>query len=242
MVVAVEDQFDSGESVENDEEVAPVDETLREDGDLGEDSLAGVLSEDDSFEEEFEFEESPFDRPGDWYVIHCYAGYENKVKSNIAAVAKSRDMEDLIFEVEIPVEDVTEVKNGKKVTLQKKVYPGYIMVRCYMDDDVWSAIRNTPGVTSFVGLASQPTPLPRQEVESMFGYVVGRPSNTEPRKVKPKVDFEIGETIRVKEGPLADFSGQISEINDDQLKLKVLFNIFGRETPVELEFSQVSKL
>jgi transcriptional antiterminator NusG len=242
MVVAVEDQFESEEVRDSESEEERLDQVSEVESIVDDQISVSDLDEDEFFEEEFELEESPFDRPGDWFVIHCYAGYENKVKSNIAAVAKSRDMDDRIFEVEIPVEDVTEVKNGKKVTLQKKVYPGYIMVRCYMDDDVWSAIRNTPGVTSFVGLASQPTPLPRQEVESMFGYVVGRPSNTEPRKVKPKVDFEIGETIRVKEGPLADFSGQISEINDDQLKLKVLFNIFGRETPVELEFSQVSKL
>ncbi|NNN14359.1 MAG: transcription termination/antitermination protein NusG [Acidimicrobiaceae bacterium] len=184
--------------------------------------------------------ESPYDRPGDWFVIHSYAGYENKVKSNLMARIASMGMEERIFEVGIPVEDVTEFKGGKKVTSSKKVFPGYIMVRCYMDDDVWQVIRNTPGVTSFVGLASKPTPLSRKEVESMLQFQTV--AQAAQKRIKPKLEFEIGETVRVKEGPLADFSGEISEINEDQLKLKVLFNIFGRETPVELEFAQVSKL
>lgn len=224
------------------------DDIETEDSDVTVSEDPALESDDVTFVDEVEEEqaepapESPFDRPGQWFVIHSYAGYENKVKSNLFAVMKSRNMEDRVHEVEIPLEDVTELKNGRKVVTQKKVYPGYIMVRCDMDDDVWSAIRNTPGVTSFVGLGSQPTPLPREEVESMFAYSIGSPTSTEPRKTKPKVDFEVGETVRVKEGPLADFSGQISEINEDQMKLKVLFNIFGRETPVELEFSQVSKL
>lgn len=224
------------------------DDIETEDNDVTVSEDAALENDDVTFVDEVEEEEaepapqSPFDRPGQWFVIHSYAGYENKVKSNLFAVMKSRNMEDRVHEVEIPLEDVTELKNGRKVVTQKKVYPGYIMVRCDMDDDVWSAIRNTPGVTSFVGLGSQPTPLPREEVESMFAYSIGSPASTEPRKTKPKVDFEVGETVRVKEGPLADFSGQISEINEDQMKLKVLFNIFGRETPVELEFSQVSKL
>jgi transcriptional antiterminator NusG len=205
-------------------------------------SIDNASESDDEFEEEV-LVESPYDRPGDWFVIHSYAGYENKVKSNLFARAKSLNMEERIYEVVIPVEDVTEIKNGKPVTSAKKVYPGYIMVRCDMDDDVWSLIRNTPGVTSFVGLGSKPTPLPRKEVEAMFAF--DRTSATgirEVKRVRPTVDFEVGETVRVKEGPFADFSGQISEINEDQLKLKVLVNIFGRETPVELEFTQVAKL
>lgn len=204
-----------------------------------------LLVGDDVLEEEaegsdFELLESPYDRPGDWFVIHSYAGYENKVKSNLLARIASMGMEERIFEVGIPVEDVTEFKGGKKVTSSKKVFPGYIMVRCYMDDDVWQVIRNTPGVTSFVGLASKPTPLSRKEVESMLQFQTV--AQAAQKRIKPKLEFEIGETVRVKEGPLADFSGEISEINEDQLKLKVLFNIFGRETPVELEFAQVSKL
>ncbi len=150
------------------------------------------------------------------------------------------NIEDQIFEVVIPLEDVVEVKNGRKVTVSKKVFPGYLLVRCYLTDESWSVIRNTPGVTGFVGLGTKPTPLSRKEVESILA--VPEESTKEVKKAKPLLEFEIGETVRVKEGPFADFSGQIAEINEDHLKLKVLVNIFGRETPVELEFSQVSKL
>ena len=150
------------------------------------------------------------------------------------------NIEDEIFEVVIPVEDVVEVKNGRKVTVSKKVFPGYLLVRCYLTDESWSVIRNTPGVTGFVGLGTKPTPLSRKEVESILA--VPEESGKEVKKAKPLLEFEVGETVRVKEGPFADFSGQIAEINEDHLKLKVLVNIFGRETPVELEFSQVSKL
>ena len=179
--------------------------------------------------------------PGDWYVIHSYAGYENKVKSNLESRIVSMNMEDRIFEVVIPMEDVVEFKNGKKVVVQKKVFPGYLLTRCDLDDDSWSVIRNTPGVTGFVGPGTKPTPLSRREVESILQVKVE--GGTEPiKKTRPRLEYEVGETVRVKEGPFADFSGQIDEINEDQLKLKVLVNIFGRETPVELEFSQVAKL
>lgn len=184
--------------------------------------------------------QSPYDRPGAWYVIHSYAGYENKVKSNLESRISSMNIEEEIFEVVIPVEDVVEVKNGRKVTVSKKVFPGYLLVRCYLTDESWSVIRNTPGVTGFVGLGTKPTPLSRKEVESILA--VPEEAGKEVKKAKPLLEFEVGETVRVKEGPFADFSGQIAEINEDHLKLKVLVNIFGRETPVELEFSQVSKL
>lgn len=184
--------------------------------------------------------QSPYDRPGEWYVVHSYAGYENKVKTNLESRISSMNIEDEIFEVVIPVEDVVEVKNGKKVTVQKKVFPGYLLVRCFMSDESWSVIRNTPGVTGFVGLGTKPTPLSRKEIEGILS--VPLESGKEVKKAKPMLEFEVGETVRVKEGPFADFSGQIAEINEDHLKLKVLVNIFGRETPVELEFSQVSKL
>jgi transcription termination/antitermination protein NusG len=185
--------------------------------------------------------ESPYDRPGRWFVVHTYAGYENKVKSNLESRIVSMNMEDRIFEVVIPMEDVVEFKNGKKVVVQKKVFPGYLLTRCDLDDDSWSVIRNTPGVTGFVGPGTKPTPLSRREVESILQVKVeggGEPI----KKTRPRLEYEVGETVRVKEGPFADFSGQIDEINEDQLKLKVLVNIFGRETPVELEFSQVAKL
>ena len=196
------------------------------------------LDEDEGAEEPAP---SPYDRPGRWYVVHTYSGYENKVRSNLGNVVASRGMEDRVFEVVIPMEDVVEFKGGKKVTVQKKVFPGYLLVRCDLDDDTWGAIRNTPGVTGFVGPGTKPTPLSRREVESILQVKVE--GAEAPRKPsRPRLEYEIDETVRVKEGPFADFSGQVAEINEDQLKLKVLVNIFGRETPVELEFSQVAKL
>jgi transcriptional antiterminator NusG len=192
-------------------------------------------------EEEIVPVESPYDRPGRWYVVHTYSGYENKVRSNMGNVVASRGIEDRVFEVVIPMEDVVEFKGGKKVTVQKKVFPGYLLVRCDLDDDTWGAIRNTPGVTGFVGPGTKPTPLSRREVENILQVKVeGVEAAT--KRSRPRLEYEVDETVRVKEGPFADFSGQIAEINEDQLKLKVLVNIFGRETPVELEFSQVAKL
>jgi transcriptional antiterminator NusG len=207
----------------------------------GFDALEYELPGQEDEEEVAEREPSPFDRPGSWYVVHTYAGYENKVKSNLESRISSMNMEDRIFEVVIPMEDVVEFKNGKKVVVQKKVFPGYLLTRCDLDDDSWSVIRNTPGVTGFVGPGTKPTPLSRREVESILQVKVE--GGAEPiKKTRPRLEYEVGETVRVKEGPFADFSGQIDEINEDQLKLKVLVNIFGRETPVELEFSQVAKL
>jgi transcription termination/antitermination protein NusG len=204
-----------------------------------EDLLDEVGDGDDDAGEPFVV--SPYDQPGRWYVVHTYAGYENKVKSNLHSRAVSMNMEDRIYEVVIPMEDVVEFKAGKKVVVQKKVFPGYLLCRCELDDDSWSVIRNTPGVTGFVGPGTKPTPLSRREVESILQVKVeGVEAPT--KRSRPRLEHEVGETVRVKEGPFADFSGQIAEINEDQLKLKVLVNIFGRETPVELEFSQVAKL
>jgi transcriptional antiterminator NusG len=186
--------------------------------------------------------ESPYDRPGRWYVVHTYSGYENKVRSNMGNVVASRGIEDRVYEVVIPMEEVDEFKGGKKVTVQKKVFPGYLLVRCDLDDDTWGAIRNTPGVTGFVGPGTKPTPLSRREVENILQVKVEAGPGGAPKRTRARLEYEVNETVRVKEGPFADFSGQISEINEDQLKLKVLVNIFGRETPVELEFSQVAKL
>jgi transcription termination/antitermination protein NusG len=217
------------------------------DAGTGADQAAGdeldLLEDEDDDEEDFAPVESPYDRPGQWFVVHTYAGYENKVKSNLESRIISMNMEDRIFEVVIPMEDVVEFKNGKKVVVQKKVFPGYLLTRFDLDDDSWSVIRNTPGVTGFVGPGTKPTPLSRREVESIL-QVAPAPGGVETQKktARPRLEYEVGETVRVKEGPFADFSGQIAEINEDQLKLKVLVNIFGRETPVELEFSQVAKL
>jgi transcriptional antiterminator NusG len=190
--------------------------------------------------EHAEAAESPYDRPGEWYVVHCYSGYENRVRQNLQTRVKSLGLEDRIYEIEIPTEEVTELKNGKRVKVQRKVFPGYVLVRAAMDDEVWAAIRNTPGITSFVGAGSKPVPLSRSEVEAMLAF--STPEQLRPQPVRRSTQaFEIGETVRVKEGPLADFVGEVAEVNADQLKLKVLFNIFGRETPVELDFTQVTK-
>jgi transcriptional antiterminator NusG len=202
--------------------------------------VEGELAEDEAAEDLEPVVESPYDRPGQWYVVHTYAGYENKVKSNLESRISSMNMEDRIYEVVIPMEDVVEFKGGRKVVVQKKVFPGYLLTRCELDDDSWSVVRNTPGVTGFVGPGTKPTPLSRREVESILQV---KPEGAEGvKKTRPRLEHEVGETVRVREGPFADFSGQIAEINEDQLKLKVLVNIFGRETPVELEFSQVAKL
>jgi transcription termination/antitermination protein NusG len=163
------------------------------------------------------------------------------VQSNLRARTSSMNMEEKIHEVVIPMEDVIEFKNGKKVVVSKKVFPGYLLVRCDLDDDSWYVIRNTPGVTGFVGQGAKPSPLRKRDVET-FLMVKGDEEDVAAKRGKPKLEYEMGETVRVKEGPFADFSGEIIDINEDHLKVKVLVNIFGRETPVELEFSQVAKL
>ena len=187
-------------------------------------------------------EPSPYDRPGEWFVVHTYAGYENKVKSNLASRVRSMNMEERIFEVSIPMEDVIEFKAGRKTVVPKKVFPGYLLVRMYLDDDSWRVVRDTPGVTGFVGGGAKPTPLSRKEVEAILGVEKVEGVAGGEKKARPRLEFDVGEQVRVVTGPFADFNGAISEINVDQSKLKVLVNIFGRETPVELEFGQVAKL
>ncbi len=213
------------------------------------DDTAAETAQDDAVDADVEAEPEvePYDnpnlRPGKWYVVHSQSGYEKKVKSNLEARTASMNMEDKIFEVVIPMEDVQEFKNGRKVVVQKKVFPGYLLVRCEMSDDSWYVIRNTPGVTGFVGqgrLGQKPTPLSRKEVETFLS--AKGDGEAQVSKRKPKMEYEIGESVRVKEGPFADFAGSVAEINLDHLKLKVLVNIFGRETLVEMDFSQVAKL
>jgi transcriptional antiterminator NusG len=213
-----------------------------------EEPAADVVTEDELFDTEAgdgaaadEVVESPYDRPGHWYVVHTYAGYENKVKSNLESMVGSLNLEERVYEVVIPMEDVIEFKAGKKVVVQKKVFPGYLLVRCDLDETAWFHIRNTPGVTGFVGQGAKPTPLSRRDVET-FLAVAPAGTDAAQKKTRPRLEYEVGESVRVREGPFADFTGTIAEINEDQLKLKVLVNIFGRETPVELEFSQVAKL
>ncbi len=173
-----------------------------------------------------------------WYVVHTYSGYENKVKANLEKRVESMGMEDKIFRVVVPEEEETEFKDGKKKVMKKKVFPGYVLVEIVMTDDSWYVVRNTPGVTGFVGSAghgSKPTPLLPDEVN----FILKRMGMDE-RRVE--IDFELNETVKVTEGPFANFTGSIEEIDHDKNKLKVLVNMFGRETPVELDFSQVSKL
>lgn len=186
--------------------------------------------------------DNPADRPGKWFVVHTQSGYEKKVKQNLEARTSSMNMEGRIHEVVIPMEEVVEFKNGKKVIAQKKMFPGYLLVRCFLDDDSWYVIRNTPGVTGFVGQGTKPSPLRRREVETFLAVKVEGDESAPTRAARPRHEFEVHETVRVKEGPFADFNGEIDAIDEEKLKVKVLVNIFGRETPVELDFSQVAKL
>jgi transcriptional antiterminator NusG len=187
--------------------------------------------------------QSPFDREGRWYVVHTYAGYENKVKQNLASRVRSMGVEEQIFEVVIPMETVIEFKGGRKQEVQKKVFPGYLLVRMDLDDNSWYVVRNTPGVTGFVGSGAKPTPLSRREVEDILGTGAKEEAEAGPvKKPRPRHEYDTGEQVRVVTGPFADFNGVISEIDVDRSKLKVLVNIFGRETPVELEFADVAKL
>jgi transcriptional antiterminator NusG len=225
----------AGTEAQSDADLAPTDGTVAD---------AEAIDVEDLMEEEAPRppRESPYDKPGSWYVLHTQSGYEKKVKSNLESRIHSMNMEDSIFEVVIPMEDVIEFKGGKKVVVQKKVFPGYLYVRCFLDDRSWDVIRNTPGVTGFVGTAGKPVPLSRKDVEAALAVPDEEETEGAPRRQRPKLEYEVGESVRVREGPFADFSGQIAEINEDQLKVKVLVNIFGRETPVELEFAQVAKL
>jgi transcription termination/antitermination protein NusG len=181
--------------------------------------------------------------PGDWYVVHSYAGYENRVRTNLESRTQSLNMEDFIFQIEVPTHEVTEVKSGKRQQVQEKVLPGYILVRMDLTDESWAAVRNTPGVTGFVGLSSRPSPLSLDEVASLLAPV---PEEKAAKKAEAAraaaVDFEIGQSVTVNEGPFATLPATVNEINSDTQKLKVLVSIFGRETPVELSFDQVSKI
>jgi transcriptional antiterminator NusG len=175
--------------------------------------------------------------PGEWYVVHSYAGYENKVKTNLESRISSLNMEDFIFQIEVPQEEVTEIKGGQKKQVTRKKLPGYLFVRMDLTDESWSAVRNTPGVTGFVGQTSRPTPLSVDEVVAMIA-----PPKKKVVVAQKAVDFEVGESIQVTDGPFATLPATINEINLDSQKLKVLVSIFGRETPVELSFNQVAKL
>jgi transcription termination/antitermination protein NusG len=181
--------------------------------------------------------------PGDWYVVHSYAGYENRVRTNLESRTQSLNMEDYIFQIEVPTHEVIEVKGGKRQQVQEKVLPGYILVRMDLTDESWAAVRNTPGVTGFVGLSSKPSPLSLQEVANLLAPVPEEKAAKKAETMRAAaVDFEVGQSVTVMDGPFATLPATVSEINPDTQKLKVLVSIFGRETPVELSFDQVSKI
>ncbi|MDQ1657933.1 MAG: transcription termination/antitermination protein NusG [Cryptosporangiaceae bacterium] len=191
-------------------------------------------------------EEDPLDElrqalrlaPGEWYVVHSYAGYENRVKHNIESRIASLNMEDFIFHIDVPTQSETQIKNGKRQVVQQKKFPGYILVRMELTDESWAAVRNTPGVTGFVGHGNHPSPL---TVDEVVRILAPEPEHKKPEA--PKVlDFEVGESVTVMDGPFATLPATINEINSDAQKIKVLVSIFGRETPVELSFSQVAKI
>jgi transcriptional antiterminator NusG len=183
-------------------------------------------------------------QPGDWYVIHSYAGYENRVKTNLESRIGSLNMEDYIFQIEVPTHLVTEIKSGKKQVVNEKVLPGYILVRMELTDESWAVVRNTPGVTGFVGLSSKPSPLPLGEVASLLAPppAEGSPAAQAAAAKKTSPEYEVGESVTVMDGPFATLPATVNEVNSVTQKLKVLVSIFGRETPVELSFDQVSKL
>jgi transcriptional antiterminator NusG len=179
--------------------------------------------------------------PGEWYVVHSYAGYENRVKANLESRIQSLNMEDYIFQIEVPVHQVMEIKGGKRQQVSEKVLPGYILVRMDLTDESWAVVRNTPGVTGFVGLSSRPSPLSLGEVASLLAP---EPEETAAKAevTRTAVEFSVGESVTVMDGPFATLPATVNEINPDTQKLKVLVSIFGRETPVELSFDQVSKI
>jgi transcription termination/antitermination protein NusG len=221
------------------------------------DTITAALQEQDATADaEAGLEEPEFDpvaelrqtlryAPGDWYVVHSYAGYENKVKTNLETRITSLDMEEFIYQVEVPTREEVEVKNGKRQQVQNKVFPGYILVRMELTPESYSCVRNTPGVTGFVGAtdrADRPAPLSLDEVLKWLAPAVQQEKKAGAKAEVKVLDFEVGDSVTVTDGAFASLPATISEINADQQKLKVLVSIFGRETPVELNFNQVSKI
>ncbi len=221
---------------------ALTDENLDDEAAAGEDEPADGTPEEsaDSVLEEFTRELRML--PGDWYVVHSYAGYENRVKTNLESRIQSLNMEDFIYQIEVPVHMVTEIKGGKRQQVSEKVLPGYILVRMELTDESWAVVRNTPGVTGFVGLSSRPSPLQLGEVASLLAPEPEPGTKQAEAARTSTVEFEVGESVTVMDGPFATLPATVNEINPDTQKLKVLVSIFGRETPVELSFDQVTKI
>ncbi len=251
------DEADADAPVDGAEADAPAGET-DEDGDIEPDAPVGETDEDGDIEPDVDpvqaFKDELAGRFGDWYVIHSYAGYENRVKANLESRTTSLNMEEFIFESQVPMEEVTEIKSGQKKLVRRVRFPGYVLVRMDLTDESWGAVRHTPGVTGFVGNAHQPVPLSQDEVFTMLAPADlgkeqavaaggGQSGGGSARSGEPAVvDFEVGESVTVMEGPFETLPATISEINADTQKLKVLVSIFGRETPVELSFNQVAKI
>jgi transcription termination/antitermination protein NusG len=245
---------------DGDSAAGEADEAVLTEDELAEDELAEVeelVVAEESVEADDEVPAEPVDpleefkrelrmMPGDWYVIHSYAGYENRVKTNLESRIQSLNMEDYIFQIEVPVHQITEVKGGKRQQVSEKVLPGYILVRMELTDESWAVVRNTPGVTGFVGLSSRPSPLQLGEVASLLAPEPepGTPAATAAAAARATTspEFEVGESVTVMDGPFATLPATVNEINGDTQKLKVLVSIFGRETPVELSFDQVTKI
>ena len=241
---------ETGQTVEINEEPTP-DPADADDSDVAE----AAPDEDEDVDPAVALKKELRSKPGNWYVIHSYAGYENKVKANLETRVQNLDVGDYIFQVEVPTEEVTEIKNGQRKQVNRKVLPGYILVRMDLTDESWSAVRNTPGVTGFVGATSKPSALTLDDVVKFLlpqgaakkaakstsaGAAAAETGGLERPVVL--VDFEVGESVTVMDGPFATLPASISEVNAEQQKLKVLVSIFGRETPVELTFTQVSKI
>jgi transcriptional antiterminator NusG len=232
--VAVESAVEETVEVEQEEATSAVDSSV----DSDEDPIDGPIETDED-DPNAEFRRTLRAAIGDWYVVHSYAGYEKKVKGNLANRTISLNMEDYIFQIEVPEEEVMEIKNGQRKMVKRNIYPGYVLVRMELSDESWSVVRNTPGVTGFVGNAHNPSPLSMDEVEKILAP---RPVKKSDKPEIRVVDFEVGESVTVMDGPFATLPASISEIMPEQAKLKVLVSIFGRETPVELSFNQVQKL
>jgi transcriptional antiterminator NusG len=232
--VAVESAVEEIVEVEQEEATSAVDSSVESD----EDPIDGPIETDEN-DPNAEFRRTLRSAIGDWYVVHSYAGYEKKVKGNLANRTVSLNMEDYIFQIEVPEEEVMEIKNGQRKMVKRNIYPGYVLVRMELSDESWSVVRNTPGVTGFVGNAHNPSPLSMDEVEKILAP---RPVKKSDKPDIRVVDFEVGESVTVMDGPFATLPASISEIMPEQAKLKVLVSIFGRETPVELSFNQVQKL
>lgn len=241
----------AGEAVDVDESVAVSDAPVE----IAESAPADVQTPPEEVDPAAALKAELRSKPGDWYVIHSYAGYENKVKANLETRVQNLDVGDYIFQVEVPTEEVTEIKNGQRKQVNRKVLPGYILVRMELTDDSWSAVRNTPGVTGFVGATSRPSALSLDDVvkfllppSAVKKAAKGAASTSAAAELggldRPvlEVDYEVGESVTVMDGPFATLPATINEVNGEQQKLKVLVSIFGRETPVELTFSQVSKI